>query len=248
MSLVHRGANVLRGLLSSVVLWFERKNPEALLENERENLRRLIGQFNAGLVSHAAIAERLAGQIRSGEAKAAALARRIGALVSSGDREAAGREALEHKSVEAQLSEDRKQFAEAEESYRSLVKRRDRAVAETRSRIEGVRRQIGDLKVKRAIADLEGMAKALIGDIDGNGASLSRLEEMVGEEREKATARARVAQSEAGMLGTQMSEAAEAALAETALEEFLSGQGPKRLGAPVLLSAQAHTGRGKSEA
>ena len=96
------------------------------------------------------------------------------------------------------------------------------AGAETRARIEQVRRQIGDLKVKRAIADLEGMAQAMVGDLDSGGASLSRLEEMIVEERDKAGARARVAQSSAGALPPGTSEAVRGAMAEAALAEFLS--------------------------
>ncbi len=37
--------------------------PEALLELEKENLRKLIGRFNEGLISHAALSERLMTQV-----------------------------------------------------------------------------------------------------------------------------------------------------------------------------------------
>jgi phage shock protein A len=228
MSILTRSYNVIRGLIGNVVLWFERRNPDALLENEKENLRRLMAQFNTGLVQHAALAERLTSQIARGEKQIETLTYRVNALLGSGEREAAAREALALKDVRAQLDEDRRQQSEAETTFKSLVARRDTAVAETRARIEQVRRQIGDLKVKRAIADLEGMAQAMVSDLDSGGASLNRLEEMITDERDKAGARARVAQSTAGALPQTTNDAVRQAMADAALAEFL-GPGPRAL-------------------
>ena len=47
---------------------------------------------------------------------------------------------------------------------------------------------------------------------------------MVGEEREKAGARARVAQSEPGLLHPGAMEAVRSAMADTALDEFVASQ------------------------
>jgi hypothetical protein len=55
MSLIIRVWNVTRGLSAKFVSYFERRNPEALLEIEKENLGALIGRFNQNLVSHAAL-------------------------------------------------------------------------------------------------------------------------------------------------------------------------------------------------
>jgi phage shock protein A len=228
MSILTRSYNVVRGLIGNVILWFERRNPDALLENERENLRRLMAQFNSGLVQHAALAERLGSQIARGEKQIETLTYRVNALLGSGERDAAAREALALKDARAQVDEDRRQQADAETTFKNLVARRDTAVAETRARIEQVRRQIGDLKVKRAIADLEGMAQAMVGDLNSGGASLNRLEEMVSEERDKAGARARVAQSAAGALPQATNDAVRQAMADAALAEFL-GPGPRAL-------------------
>jgi hypothetical protein len=38
MSILTRSYYIVRGLIGNVVLWFERRNPDALLENEKENL------------------------------------------------------------------------------------------------------------------------------------------------------------------------------------------------------------------
>ncbi len=63
MRLIIRVWNLFLGLASRLVSSFERRNPAALLELEKENLRKLIGRFNEGLISHAALSERLMIQV-----------------------------------------------------------------------------------------------------------------------------------------------------------------------------------------
>jgi sulfur transfer protein SufE len=45
----NRIANIFKGFLSLFVSGIERRNPEALLEVEKENLRKQIAQYNQGL-------------------------------------------------------------------------------------------------------------------------------------------------------------------------------------------------------
>ena len=59
-----RVANLLRGFLSLFIKDIERRNPEALLELEQENLRKQVASFNKGLAAHAGLCERLMGQGR----------------------------------------------------------------------------------------------------------------------------------------------------------------------------------------
>ena len=128
MSLLIRQWNLLRGLLSRFVSFFESRNPIALLELEQENLRKRIMEFNSGLVGHAAASERLASQVKRGEKKLSDSATRIKALLKAGEREAAARLALERHNVEAQLHEDTRQRERAETTFRQLVETRDAAV------------------------------------------------------------------------------------------------------------------------
>lgn len=241
MSLIFRSLALARGLGSTFLGWFERRNPEVLLDNERENLRKLIGQFNSGLVAHAAVWERLITQVSRAETEAADLGVRINAYLKAGDRTTAAKWALELKQVNARLELDRRQMASSEQTYNQLIQRRDAAVAETRDKIETVRRQIGDLKVKRAVADLEGMANAMIGSLGSHGDSLARLQEMVGEERETASARARVAN---GAFDPELDRARDnlrEVLAEDALAAFLAEQAPATLKALPDFSAELDT-------
>src|SRR5262245_30365064 len=59
-----RIANLFRGFMSLFISGVEKRNPEALLELEQENLRKQVGNFNQGLAAHAGLCERLMGQIR----------------------------------------------------------------------------------------------------------------------------------------------------------------------------------------
>ena len=59
-----RIANLFRGFLSLFIKDLEKRNPEALLELEQENLRKQIASYNQGLANHAGLAERLMGQVR----------------------------------------------------------------------------------------------------------------------------------------------------------------------------------------
>ena len=223
MALIIRIWNVARGLTGRLVSYFESRNPEALLDVEKENLRKLIGRFNEGLVSHAALSEKLMTQTRRGEAQGLELSSKINALVKAGEREAAARYALQLKDVNAHLAEDRKQLESAETTDSQLVRTRESALAESRSRIEKVRRRIGDLKVGRALADLEGMANAMIGSLGSSGDSLNRLQDMVEDEHEKASARVRVASVHMEPADLRAREIEQAALASAALDEFLGG-------------------------
>ena len=235
MRLMIRAWNVIHGLASKLVSVFERKNPEALLELEKENLRKLVGRFNEGLVSHATLSERLKIQVSKGEAKIVDTTARMQALVKAGEMKPAARYALQLKEVSARLAEDRTQLTAAEGTYQQLVQTRDVAIDETRTKIEKLRWQIGDLKVNRAMADLQNMAATMVGNLGTPGDSLNRLEEMVGEEREKAMARSRVAGSNFSATDFAAREVEQEALAAQALAEFLANE-PTTNNEPLALS------------
>ena len=125
-----RIANLFKGFLSLFVSGVERRNPEALLELEQENLRKQIGNFNQGLASHAGLSERLMSQVRKLEAEQKDLRAKTTAHVRAGNNSAAGQYALRLQSVEAQLAENRTQLEQAETTYKNLVKARDVADAD----------------------------------------------------------------------------------------------------------------------
>ena len=222
MQIFFRIWKLVYGLSSQLVSVFERRNPEALLEREQEKFRTLVGQFNNGLVTHATLIERLKSAMAGNESKASLGSTKMQALLRAGDRKAAGRYALELQQLESALTSDRQKFAEAEAKYRYLEQARDTAVTETRSKIEQLRSQIGDLKVNRAMANLENMAASMVGGIADPGDGLNRLQDLVSEENDKAKGRARVANANFTATDFAAREREQEVLAEQALEEMLA--------------------------
>jgi phage shock protein A len=220
-----RIANIFRGFLSLFVSGIERRNPEALLELEKENLRKQIAQYNQGLASHAGMCERLMSQVKKLESDERDLRSKAGAHLKAGNREAAGQYALRLQTVQRELEENRSQLQQAEETYQNLVKARDVAVTTAKAKIEGLKGAIEDMKMKRAMAEMTEMASGMISSVGGSGDTLDRLHGMVEEERTKAAGRARVARDSLDMSGVNLKASEQSALAEQALADFAAKEG-----------------------
>jgi phage shock protein A len=220
-----RIANLIRGFLSLFVSGLEKRNPEALLEAEKENLRKQIAEYNQGLAAHAGLCERLMTQVKRLEIEQRDLRAKASANLKAGNRDVAGQYALRLQTIERQLAENRAQLAAAEETYKSLLKARDVAVNAARTKIEMLKHSLDDLKVKRAMAELTEMASGMISTIGGSGDTLDRLHTMVEEEREKAAGRARVAKDSMDTSQIDLKGAEQQALAEQALAEFAAREG-----------------------
>ena len=190
--MLERIANLFRGFLGLFVSGLEKRNPEALLEVEKEHLREQIGKYNEGLASHAALCERLMTQVKKLESDERDLRARTTANLKAGNQDAAGQYALRLQTITRELGENRTQLQQAEDTYKNLVKARDVTVTQAKAKIESLKQGIDDLKVKRALAELTEMASGMVTDIGSSGDTLDRLQTMVQEERDKAAGRARV--------------------------------------------------------
>lgn len=220
-----RISNLVKGFLSLFISGLERANPEALLEVEQENLRKQIGKYNHGLAGHAGLCERLMGQIRQQEKEEADLRARTAANIKVGNRDAAGQYALRLQQVQKDLAENRAQLDQAEKTYKDLITARDVAINAARQKIESLKAGINDMKMKKAMAELNEMAAGMVTSIGGSGDTLDRLEKMVEEERTKAAGKARVARDQLDMSGVMMKEAEQKAMADQALADFAAAEG-----------------------
>src|SRR5262245_34490488 len=220
-----RMVNLFRGFLGLFVSGLEKRNPEALLELEKENLREQIAKYNQGLASHAGLCERLMTQVRKLEAEERDLRAKTTAHLKAGNQDVAGQYALRLQTIQRELGENRTQLQQAEETYRNLVKARDVAITQAKAKIEALRQSIDDLKVKRALAELTEMATGMISQIGSSGDTLDRLHTMVEEEREKAAGRARVARDSMSTAEVDMKETEQKALASQALADFAAREG-----------------------
>lgn len=228
-----RLANIIRGFMSLFIKGLEKRNPEALLELEQENLRKQISSYNQGLAAHAGLAERLMGQVRKLESEEQQLRANTTAHLRAGNKQAAAQHALRLQTVARELAENRAQMESADQTYKDLVKARDVAVNAARSKIESLKGAINDMRMKKAMADMNEMASGMIGEIGGSGDTLNRLHELVEEERNKAAGRARVARDSLDMSQINIKEAEMNALADQALADFAAAEGIS-LGEPAV--------------
>lgn len=217
--------NLLKGFVSLFISDIEKKNPEALLELEKENLREQIAKYNQGLASHAGLCERLMSQVKKLEAEERDLRAKTGANLRAGNREVAGQYAVRLQTVQRELEENRAQLQQAEETYKNLLKARDVAVNAARAKIENLKASITDMKMKQAMAELSEMSAGMVSSIGGAGDTLDRLTEMVNEERDKAAGRARVARDAVDFSEINIKEAEQKALADQALADFAAQEG-----------------------
>ena len=220
-----RLANLIKGFLSLFISGLERENPRALIEAEKENLRKQIGIFNDNLASQAGFIERLMRQVKNLEQKEKELTARIAANLKAGNRGVAGQMALELQTVKEQLEENRQQMVAADDTYKKMVKARDVSVREAQEKIEKLKRLISEAEMMEAQAELQEMAKGMITGVGTSGDTLNRLEEYLNERRDKAAGRARVAATGVEVKEIEMKESERAALAEQALVEFEAAYG-----------------------
>ncbi|HEX8170437.1 MAG TPA: PspA/IM30 family protein [Thermoanaerobaculia bacterium] len=220
-----RLGNVIRGFFSLFISGIERRNPEALLEVEKENLRKQIANYNEGLAAHAGLCERLMTQIRKLEQEERELRAKAAAHLRAGNRDSAGQYALRLQTVQRELAENRGQLEQAETTYKELIKARDVSVKAAQAKMEALKSSLDDLKVKRATAELTEMASGMITSIGGSGDTLDRLQKMVEEEREQAAGRARIARDSLNTTDFAMKEEEQRALADQALADFAAKEG-----------------------
>ncbi len=217
--------NLIRGFFGLFISGLEKKNPEALLEVEKENLREQIGKFNAGLAGHAAVCEKLMSQVKSYESDENELRAKTVANLRAGNKDLAGQYALKHATAKKELEETRLQLETAEKTYKDLLEARDTSVNAAREKIEGLKRDIGDMKMQSAVAELNEMAAGMVSEIGGSGDTLNRLSEMVKEEKDKASGRARVARDSIDLTEIKAQAGEQKAMADLALADFAAAEG-----------------------
>lgn len=202
----------------------EAAHPEAVLDYERTQLRAQVANYNRGLASHAALCERLKrGGVRLAREQAE-LERRVERRLAAGDRDGAGQAALRLEAVTSEREENRREIDEAETTYRSLVRSRDVAVDAARTKIEALKRSIGEARAHRALAELTEMSSSMQGAIGVCESTLDRVHEKLEEERELAVGRTRVARESVDALRDEDEERDRVERAEEALLRFERGR------------------------
>ncbi len=235
--MLRRISNLFKGFLGLFISGMERRNPEALLELEKENLRKQIAQFNQGLAAHAGLCEKLIAQVKRLEREEQEYKAKAAANLRAGNQRLAGEIALELQRVRRDLTENRSQLGDAEKTYQELIASRDIAIKTAREKINSLRKGLDDLKMQKALAEMNEMASGMLTQIGGSGDTLSRLHEMVEEDRTKAAGRARVAKDSIDTSRFQEQKAEREALEDMALADLAAELGMPVSGAPTTESA-----------
>ena len=220
-----RIGNLIRGFFGLFVTGLEKQNPEALLNVEKENLRKQISEYNKGLAAHAGLCERLISQVEKERRESKELTAKTSAHLKAGNRKLAGEYALKLQKVKDDHVSNVEQMEAAEKTYEELKRSRDIAVKAARDKVESLKRNISETKIANATAELKEMAAGMINEIGGAGDTLNRLEEMVREEKEEAKGRARVAKDSIDTTDLVEMEAERSALEEMALADFAAESG-----------------------
>ncbi len=220
-----RIVNLFRGFFGLFISGMERSNPKALLEVEKENLRKQVSQFNENLANHAGFCERLMRQVKNLEEKERELSTKAAAHLKAGNTAAAGQYALQLRTVKEELEENRTQLEEADKTYKNLEKARDVMVTETKAKIEKLSRMVSEAELYEAKAELQEMSASMVGTMGGSGETLNRVEEYLTERRDKAAGRARVAKGTITTADIEIKENEQEALAQQALAEFAASYG-----------------------
>jgi phage shock protein A len=212
--------NLIRGFFALFIGGIEKNNPEALLENEKENLRKQIANFNGGLAIQAALVEKLSAQAKKLSVDEDDLRAKIPVLLQAGKRDIAAQLALRLQNVDKEHDEVVAQLEAAEKSYKDLTRARDVSVKAAKDKMEALGRGINDLKVKKATAELTEMANGMITSLGSSGDSLERITTLVEDERNKAAGRLRVAKDSVSLAEIDELEATNQTMAELALAQF----------------------------
>jgi phage shock protein A len=217
--------NLVVGFLSLFIRGLEVSHPEALLEAERERLRKGVALYNQNLARQAGFIERLKAQSATLRKQVTELTAATTANLKAGNRDLAANLALDLRRVNEQLEENARQEKDAEGMYQNYLRQRDIVIREAREKIEALSRQISQVELMEAQAELSKLATATPMGIGDAGDSLKRVEEGLQERYEQAAGTVRVAKDSVLGEDLKMKDAERKALAEQALAEFAANMG-----------------------
>lgn len=115
-----RLVNLIKGFLSLLIAGMEKRNLEALIALEKENLRKHLAKESASLITLNSLVEHLTAQVKKLETQEWDLRAKTAANLRAGNFTLAGESALQLQAVSQQLGDMRNQLALVETTYRDL--------------------------------------------------------------------------------------------------------------------------------
>src|SRR6185295_18074803 len=220
-----RLSRLFRGFLGLFISGLEERNPEALMEAARQEFRNKIAQYNLALAQMAGVAERLKNQIKGKTTRAQELERRVLANHQAGNLELAGALARELQELKADLTVDTNELQETETAYQNNLRHAKLTQKEFEDKINRLQKQLSQVKIKEAQAEAAAALSSVAFNVGDLGDSMKTVEEVLAKRYEQSAGKARLAADMVNMDQIQEKETERKALEQTALAEFLAGQG-----------------------
>lgn len=226
-----RFANLIRGFFNGIASSFEKRNPELLLENAKEDLRKNVIAMRNGRAQLAAQSASLQRQIAEGKIRERELEGRVQLFLDAGKEEQAGDAALELQTIKDDLAKNNDQFTQNESAYKEFTAMCATTEKELMRKIQEYGRMISEAKAKEAAAEAAEFVAGAISTTAGAGDNLDRLKNVVTEKLDVASGRLRAAQDTAGFSNVKAMQEERQLRASAALASFKAAKGIKASGA-----------------
>ncbi len=219
--------NLISGLLSSILKVFEARNPAALIEAEKNNLKNQVIRFNQGLSEQAGVVYNLAGKAQKASELIKETEQRISVLLEAGDRNNAARLALKLSQLQKELVELQTRCRCAEEAYQALEKSRDQAVAEANGRLTRLESMLSQTEILNAQNELAEIAGSITRSIGCSQSGFEHTEDIIEKNLQKSLGRSHVLGSQLAKLqqNLELAESEKEILEKRALAEYLASRG-----------------------
>jgi phage shock protein A len=222
-----RFANLVRGFFNAIASGFERRNPELLLENAKEDLRKNVIAMRNGRAQLAAQSASLQRQIAEMKIRERELEGRIQVFIDAGKDEQAGDAALELQTIKDDLAKNTDQLTQNEVAYKEFTAMCATTEKELTRKIQEYARMISEAKAKEAAAEAAEFISGAISSTAGAGDNLDRLKNVVNEKLDTASGRLRAAQDTSGFANVKAMQEERQLRAAAALASFKAAKGVK---------------------
>ena len=212
--------NLIKGMCSGFIGMLESRNPQALLEAERDNISQQLVSFNAGLVNQAALIESLTRQANETGEQVKQLNVHVQHYVGNGDINTAGKLALQLQTAQTRLTQLAIQRASADERLRELERSRDSAMVRVRTKMVKMQEMVNEAEMLNAQADLEESAKSMVDATTTSFDNLNRVEGKIANIRDRAVGRSRIVSGLSNNM--DLYDETQKQLESSALQQFLA--------------------------
>lgn len=221
--MIKRLITLIKGIFLGLLGKAEDLNPKAVLESEKDNLRKTMAKYDQKIAQHKgntikaeADREKLKKEIKSLETK-------IKTFVKMGSNEKAGKMASQLKRSKQTLFDLEESILLMSELYETLMTDRSNAMESAKELISEVEQSIDDAELNESMADMKEISSDFGSELSNS--SLSRLQASQSERASEAKGRVAVANDSQDYDDPTSSKEYRSISQESDLADFLAEQG-----------------------